>query len=90
MDGHQHHLVGALVVAVDVADEGDVLQIAFQRGLFAVLVAVALDVVDQLTEVLQTVGGILVALGGVGFQHGAVAGDLDDIGGELIQRLCFQ
>ena len=48
-------------------------QIAFQRGLFAVLVAVALDVVDQLTEVLQTVSGILVALGGVGFQHGAVA-----------------
>ena len=90
MDGHQHHLVGTLVVAVDVADEGDVLQIAFQRGLFSVLIAVALDVVDQLTEVLQTVGGILVALGGVGFQHGAVAGDLDDIGGELIQRLRFQ
>ena len=54
------------------------------------LVAVALDVVDQLAEILQTVGGILVTLGGVGFQHGAVAGDLDDIGGELIQRLRFQ
>ena len=90
MNGHQHHLVSALVVAVDVADESDVLQIAFQRSLFAVLVAVALDVIDQLAEVLQTVSGILVALGGVSFQHGAVAGDLDDIGGELVQRLRFQ
>ena len=54
------------------------------------LVAVALDVVDQLAEVLQAVGGVLMALGGVGLQHGAVARQLDDIGGELVQRLCFQ
>ena len=30
VDGHQNHLVSALVVAVNVADEGDILQIAFQ------------------------------------------------------------
>ena len=68
MDGHQHHLVGALVVAVDVADEGDIFQIPLQRGVLAVLVAVVLDVVHQLAQVLQAVGGVLVALGGVGFR----------------------
>ena len=30
VDGHQDHLIGALVVAVNVADEGDILQVAFQ------------------------------------------------------------
>ena len=30
VDGHQDHLVSALVVAVNVADEGDILQVAFQ------------------------------------------------------------
>ena len=30
VDGHQDHLVSALVVAVNVADKGDILQIAFQ------------------------------------------------------------
>ncbi len=86
MDGHQHHLIAALVVAVDIADEGDILQIALQRGFLAVLVAVVFDVVHQLTQVLQTVGGILVPLGGVCLQHGLVAGQLNDIGGELVQR----
>ena len=90
MDGHQHHLVGALVVAVDVADEGDIFQIALQRGVLAVLVAVVLDVVHQLAQVLQAVGGVLVALGGVGFQHGLVAGPLDDVGGKGVQRLGLQ
>ena len=90
MDGHQHHLVGALVVAVDVADEGDIFQIALQRGVLAVLVAVVLDVVHQLAQVLQAVGGVLVALGGVGFQHGLVAGPLNDVGGKGVQRLGLQ
>ena len=86
MDGHQHHLIAAFVVAVDITDEGDILQIAFQCGFLAVLVAVVFDVVHQLTQVLQTVGGILVPLGGVCFQHGLVAGQFNDIGSELIQR----
>ena len=86
VDGHQHHLIAALVVAVDITDEGDILQIAFQCGFLAVLVAVVFDVVYQLAKVLQTVGGILVPLGGVCFQHGLVAGQLDDIRGKLIQR----
>ena len=86
MDGHQHHLIAALVVTVDIADKGDIFQIALQRGFLAVLVAVVFDVVHQLTQVLQTVGGILVPLGGVCFQHGLIAGQLNDIGSELVQR----
>ena len=74
VDGHQHHLIAALVITVDIADEGDILQIALQRGFLAVQVTVVFDVVHQLTQVLQTVGGILVPLGGVCFQHGLVAG----------------
>ena len=85
MDGHQHHLIAALVVAVDIADEGNILQIALQRGFLAVLVTVVFDVVHQLTQVLQTVGGILVPLGGVCFQHGLVAGQFNDVGGKLVQ-----
>ena len=86
VDGHQHHLIAAFVVAVDITDEGDILQIAFQCGFLAVLIAVVFDVVYQLAKVLQTVGGILVPLGGVCFQHGLVAGQFNDIGGELVQR----
>ena len=90
MDGHQHHLIGALVVAVDVADESDIFQIAFQRGVLAVLVAVVFHVVDQLAEVLHPVGGVLVALGHLLLQHGFVAGQLNDVGRELVQRPCLQ
>ena len=90
MDGHQNHLISALVVAVNIADEGDILQIAFQGGLLAVLIAVILDVVDQLAQVLQAVCRILVALGRIGFQHGLVAGHLNDILGKFVQCPGFQ
>ena len=86
MDGHQHHLIAALVIAVDIADEGDILQIALQCGFLAVLVTVVFDVVHQLAQVLQTVGGILVPFGGVCFQHGLVTGQFNDVGGKLVQR----
>ena len=85
VNGHQHHLICALVVAVDIADEGDVFQIAFQRGFLAVLVAVVLDIVHQLTKVLQAVCRVLVALGSVRFQHCLIAGQLDHIGCKLVQ-----
>ena len=90
VDGHQHHLIGALVVAVDIADESDIFQIAFQRGVLAVLVAVVFHVVDQLAEVLHPVGGVLVALGHLLLQHRFVAGQLNDVGRELVQRPCLQ
>ena len=90
MDGHEHHLIGALVIAVDIADEGDIFQIAFQRGFLTVLVAVVLDVIHQLTKVLQAVSRILVALGCIGFQHGLIAGQLDHIGCKLVQRAGLQ
>ena len=85
MNGHQYHLIAALVIAVDIADEGNILQIALQRGFLAVLVAVIFDVVYQLAKVLQPVGGILVPLGGVCLQHGFIAGQLNDVGGKLVQ-----
>ena len=90
MNGHQHHLVGTLVVVVNVADEGDIFQIALQRGLLALLVTVVFHVVDQLAQVLQTVCRVLVALGGVRFQHRLVAGDLNHVAGKLVQRLILQ
>ena len=85
MDGHQYHLIAALVIAVDIADEGDILQIALQRGFLAVLVTVVFDVVHQLAKVLQPVGGILVPLGGICLQHGFIAGQFNDVGGKLVQ-----
>ena len=90
MNGHQHHLVGTLVVVVNVADKGDIFQIALQRGLLAVLVTVVFHVVDQLAQVLQAVCRILVALGRIGFQHGLIAGQLDHIGCKLVQRAGLQ
>ena len=90
MDGHQDHLVAAFVVAVDVADEGDVFKVAFQRGFLAVLVAVVFHVIDQLAQVLQPVGGVLVALGDLLFEHGLVPAQLNDVGRKFIQRPCFQ
>ena len=86
MDGHQYHLIAAFVVAVDITDEGDILQIALQRGFLAVLVAIVFNVVHQLTKVLQPVGGILVPLGGVCLQHGFIAGQFNDVGSKLVQR----
>ena len=90
VNGHQHHLICALVVAVDIADEGDIFQIAFQRGFLTVLVAVVLDVVHQLTKVLQAVCRVLVAFGSVRFQHCLIAGQLDHIGCKFVQRAGFQ
>ena len=54
------------------------------------LVAVIFDVVYQLAKVLQPVGGILVPLGGVCFQHGLVAGQLNHIGCKFVQRAGLQ
>ena len=54
------------------------------------LVAVVFDVVDQLAQVLQAVCRILVALGRIGFQHGLVAGHLNDILGKFVQCPGFQ
>ena len=54
------------------------------------LIAVVFDVVDQLAQVLQAVCRILVALGRIGFQHGLVAGHLNDILGKFVQRPGFQ
>ena len=90
MNGHQHHLVAVLIVAVDVADQGDLLEISLQGGVHPLLVAVVFDVIHQLTQVLQPVLGVLVALGGLLFQHPLIAGQLDQLAGEEIQGAGFQ
>ena len=54
------------------------------------LVTVILNVIDQLAQVLQAVCRILVALGRIGFQHGLVAGHLNDIPGKFVQCPGFQ
>ena len=91
VDGHHDHLVGVGVVAVDVADEGDLLEIAFQAGVHPAGVAVVLHVVDQLGEVVLTLLGLLaVAGGGLLFEHLAVAGQLDHLFGKQVQRAGVQ
>ena len=82
MEGHEHHRVVLLVVAVQIADQGHLFQVPRQAGLGTFLVGVGAHAGYQLTQVFQA-GLALLPLG---FQHGLVTGKFNHLVGKLIQR----